>query len=64
MSARRIETGCDECLGMYVAMALDLHCCTGLGRTPEGARRGLELAISLWFDPMHSRLRESRGRAR
>lgn len=51
MSETRIETRYDERFGMYLAVAPDLHYCTGIGRTPEEARARLELAISLWFGP-------------
>ena len=61
MSAERIETSYDERLGMYVAVAPDFHYCTGLGTTPEEARERLELAISLWFDPVDGRLRDAGG---
>ena len=59
MSATRIETRYDERFEMYVAVAPDLHYCTGLGKTPEQARERLEQAISLWFDPEDGRLVEA-----
>ena len=61
MTKTRIETRYDERFGMYLAVAPDLHYCTGLGRTPEEARERLELAISLWFDPEGGRLCGSGG---
>ena len=61
MGRKRIETRYDERFGMYVAVAPEQSFCTGLGKTPEEARRRLELAISLWFDPEGGRLREPVG---
>ena len=43
--------------GMYVAVAPDRSYCTGLGKTPAQARARLELAISLWFDPVTGQFR-------
>jgi predicted RNase H-like HicB family nuclease len=56
MTATRIETRYDKRSGMYLAVAPDLHYCTGLGKTPGEARARLEAAISLWFDPEEGRL--------